>query len=88
MENKRFCDLIVGDKIYEYFEGTTFEHTITKVENQTGNIYLDFDKDDKEIIYKKYAELDFMIYSQDVYCDGISWAIATSMDKLLLEVSE
>ena len=37
---KRFCDLKVGDKYFEYFEGNIFEHEITEIENQYGNIYI------------------------------------------------
>ena len=84
MENKRFCDLKVGDKYFEYFEGNIFEHEITEIENEYGNIYISCGEE-KEIIFKKSSEEDFLIYSQGVYCDGISWAVSTSLDRLLLE---
>ena len=82
---KRFCDLKVGDKYFEYFEGNIFEHEITEIENQYGNIYINC-REEREIIFKKCSDEDFLIYSQGVYCDGISWAVATSMDRLLLEL--
>ena len=43
-------------------------------------------REEREIIFKKFSDEDFLIYSQGVYCDGISWAVATSMDRLLLEL--
>ena len=84
---KKFSELVVGDKCFEYFEGNIFEHEVTGIENQYGNIYLSYGEE-REIIFKKCADEDFLIYSQGLYCDGISWAVSTSMDRLLLEVGE
>ena len=82
MENKRFCDLVVGDKLYIYdYKRGFFEEEIIEL-HKYGWIETTEDK----YFYKEsnnYFEICETYYDIDI-CK----AIATSMDKLLLECGD
>ena len=53
---KKFSELKVGDKYFEYFEGNIFEHEITEIENEYGNIYISCGEE-KETLLKKMKKV-------------------------------
>ena len=84
MENKRFCDLKVGDNLYIYFE-TIIEKKINKIEKIHGLLVIE---NDFQTYFVQDAEKDFIIIEHVMDNGRITEAIATSMDRLLLEMEE
>lgn len=90
---KKFSDLKVGDSLFIYYAelgkqkvidifGSNFlERKIDKIEmfEQNIKIYTSF----YTFLFRLTEEIDFLIISEDH--NGITEAIATSMDRLLLE---
>ena len=84
MENKRFCDLVKEDKLFIYFEGNYTNEIIEKIDYIEGYFRIKTDLDDYFMdLESKKGEL-FIIVTDDL---GIVLAIATSLDRLLLETS-
>ena len=81
MENKRFCDLKVGDMLYIYFE-TIIEKKINKIEKIHGLLVIE---NDFQTYFVQDTEKDFIIIEHVMDNGRITEAIATSMDRLLLE---
>lgn len=87
MENKRFCDLKVGDSIAIKFCDQYFELGINSIVKNENGILIStnwdswFFSNDYKNIYNGGFDEDFKFL-----CVGE--AIATSMDRLLLECSE
>ena len=81
MENKRFCDLKVGDNLYIYFE-TIIEKKINKIEKIHGLLVIE---NDFQTYFVQDTEKDFIIIEHVMDNGRITEAIATSMDRLLLE---
>ena len=84
MENKRFCDLKVGDMLYIYFE-TIIEKKINKIEKIHGLLVIE---NDFQTYFVQDAEKDFIIIEHVMDNGRITEAIATSMDRLLLETTD
>lgn len=87
MKNKRFCDLVVGDNIAIKFCDRYFEKEITNIIKGDNGISINtdwdcwfFSYDFKDISNGGFDE------SFKILCFGE--AIATSMDKLLLECGD
>lgn len=80
MGNKRFCDLKENEKIYIFFDNGTIHKNINKIYKFEKYMIIKTDWCDFLI---SDMEKDFLIIEADVF--GITEAIATSMDRLLLE---
>ena len=90
MENKRFCDLVAGDKIY-YYEDRIEECKTLNIKEirkikKTLLIFCHYGKFSTIKFLINNIEDDFCIL--DLNCARIWEAIATSMDKLLLECGD
>ena len=82
MENKKFSELVVGDKLYEYYLGEIEEWEIIEIHDKTNFFF----KNRSSMEMKFYGfEKDFALVS--VTEEGEAY-ISTSMDRLLLEVSD
>ena len=90
MENKRFCDLKVGDRL-SYYENRLDEYRELKIKEivKIKKSLLIFCELGNFCVIKfliNNTEDDFCII--DLNCMEIWQAISTSMDKLLLETSD
>jgi len=83
MENKRFCDLKVGDMLHIYF-GTIIEKKINKIEKIHSLLVIE---NDFQTYFVQDTEKDFIIIEHVMDNGRVTEAIATSMDRLLLETS-
>ena len=81
MENKKFSELKVGDMLYIYFE-TIIEKKINKIEKIHGLLVIE---NDFQTYFVQDIEKDFIIIEHVMDNGRITEAIATSMDRLLLE---
>ena len=81
----KFSELKVGDKLYFYWEGQYIEKEILEKEENDFGVYF---KTDWSTCMIFNTEEDFAIIPHVLDKGKITEAIATSMDKLLLEVSE
>lgn len=77
---KKFSDLKVGDKVYIFFDDGTIHKNINKIYKFEKYMIIKTDWCDFLI---SDMEKDFLITEADVF--GITEAISTSMDRLLLE---
>ena len=81
---KRFSDLVVGDSLYIYFE-TIIEKKINKIEKIHGLLAIE---NDFQTYFVQDTQKDFIIIEHVMDNGRITEAIATSMDKLLLELGD
>ena len=80
---KKFSELKVGDMLYIYFE-TIIEKKINKIEKIHGLLVIE---NDFQTYFVQDIEKDFIIIEHVMDNGRITEAIATSMDRLLLETT-
>ena len=86
MENKKFSELVVGDSlfIYDYFKKENFrEEKIIYIEKVGSGLHI---KTKNFFYIMLYCECNFKITTESGII--VTEAIATSMDRLLLETME
>ena len=81
---KKFSELVVGDMLYIFF-GTIIEKNINKIEKIHGLLVIE---NDFQTYFVQDAEKDFIIIEHVMDNGRITEAIATSIDRLLLEMEE
>ena len=89
---KRFCDLKVGDNFYMWYNGEFYKGVILSIRKTKYHIetYTNFKKENCKNFYNSYhciSEIDKEIYITCV-TEKSKEIVATSMDRLLLELEE
>lgn len=82
---KKFSELKVGDMLYIYFNKDYIEKKISKLEKIHGLLVIE---NDFQTYFVQDTEKDFIIIEHVMDNGRITEAIATSMDKLLIELEE
>ena len=82
---KKFSELVVGDKIYIWYDEEIFEKEVSFIEKDNKGIFINTRWSSWSITHQKDDDFFIAEYSVGV---GIREAIATSMDRLLLECEE